>query len=803
MYISPRRRPLGACAPAAVLLLSAYAALESKDTIAREEDVAKPVIFVVAVVDQPADETPVSRPVVTSDIGATIYAVDTAQSAPEPVTRDAQTHSSAAPDSGSATQVAENSADTATATPPAIPVIPATPEVAQNTQPMTEPTTGPTPPNPPPDSSTTPGMPPVGAPGQTPPAQTAEQPNDTLRREVFGLATSGGAIRALDEAKARPDVFTPVDIAQIEELSIRQEVRGGRDKVRAMSSHDRFDALDSAIHSAHDFEARLPETPEYAEVRASLAGDMTVAYAARGRMKDAVAAFESIPPRSGISVEALAAVGEAYSYLQEPGKSEQVYRRAIEQETSSTTDEATRGFQYGTHTRPIDLREGLFYALTDQDKYTQARQVLEDIRTALPPADQVHPWDLANDDYMRYYRLYAQYQIYIGQTSAGMAGLDRLREQVPFSAEVRNAQADATLGASSTRRARDMYSATLTDHPENLEALAGLGRTSLMLDDYANARLINNAFNDTFPENGSVRSFKRDYAAYRAPVLSVEFNGEHGNSALADNSFSIDTTLYSPPIYDNWRVFAHNFFGHANTDIGNVSRTRTGVGGDFRKGPLSVTAEATRSIGPAARTGGNGSVAYTFNDYVSANVSVDSDVNTLPWKAYVQHIWGKNAQVAINLTDTDRRSAELSYSATRFSDSNFNQEISGSATQRVFTAANQFVNLSLNLNTSSNTRANTAYFAPARDYTAELVAMHQWAIWRAGEKSLVQRIYLSAGAYNERGFGTSAEGGVRLEHAWTFSHDIRLTYGIGGLSHAYDGARETSGIAYATLTVPF
>ncbi len=381
---------------------------------------------------------------------------------------------------------------------------------------------------------------------QLPTTGNGPEPGEDLRHQIFGLATSGGANRALEEAKKRPDMFPPVDLAEIEELAIRQEVRGGRSKVRAMSSPDRFDSLDAAIRHAADFDKRMPNTPDYAQVRASLAGDRTVAYTARGRMEDAVAVFETIPQNTEVSAKALAAVGDAYSYLQQPAKSEKVYQRAIDETRAAPSDAATLGYQYGSHTRLIDLREGLFYALTDQNKYTQAHHVLEGIHSALPPANEVHPWDAANDDYLRYYRLLAQYQIYIGQTSTGMAGLKRLEEQVPFSAEVRDAQADATLGMGKTRQARDMYVATLTDHPDNLEALSGLGRASLALEDDPNAHRINTAFDDTFPENSSVRSFERDYKAYLAPVLTVDVNGEHGASALADNEFSIDTTLYSP-----------------------------------------------------------------------------------------------------------------------------------------------------------------------------------------------------------------------------------------------------------------
>jgi biofilm PGA synthesis protein PgaA len=809
----PRCRPLTLCAPAVILLLSACAALESEDGVARETDDAKPAVFAVALADDPAKQDPAGRPVVVSDgDGATQIAHEPETMQEPPARSESGVGEVAVVATTAATATTPTTAPIAsiatTPTPAATPAIvaaattaaPATtpPAIAQST-PANPQANGPT-------------QPPPNDPTQNAPATTNSQPlpqssnpsqNDALREQVFGLATSGGAVRALDEAKARPDVFSPVDIAQIEELAIRQQVRGGRDKARAMTSSDRFDALDAALRQADDFDARLPQTPEYAQVRASLAGDRTVAYAARGRMTAAVAVFETIPPGSDVSIEALSAAGDAYSYLQQPDRSEQVYRRAIEKATATTADQTTGGFQYGTRTRLIDLREGLFYALTDQNKFGDAQRVLDDIHASLPPAGQVQQWDAANDDYLRYYRLRAQYLIYIGQSSAGLAELQRLEEQVPFSAEVRNAQADATLGESRTRRARDMYLAALTDHPDNVEALSGLGRTSLALGDYANARRIDNAFDDTFPENGSVRGFKRDYQAFHAPVLTVEVNGEHGNSALADNAFSLETFLYSPPIYDNWRVFAHTFYGHADTDIGNVTRTRPGVGGDYRNGPLTVSAEVTHSVGSDPRTGGNGEVSYAFNDYLSATANVDSDANSLPWKAYVNHIWGKTAQASFNFTDTDRRSASLSYSVGRYSDSNFHQEITATGTQRVFTAPNQFVNVTLTLDTSSNSLTNPSYYAPGRDYTAEVTAMHQWSIWRSGEKALQQRIYLSAGAYNERGFGTSGVYSARLEHAWTFSRDITLTYGLSVQSQAYDGSRELSETAYAALTIPF
>ncbi|RQV18965.1 poly-beta-1,6 N-acetyl-D-glucosamine export porin PgaA [Burkholderia cenocepacia] len=640
-------------------------------------------------------------------------------------------------------------------------------------------------------------------------APNAQAPNlrtadvATVRNDVFGLAASGGAVKALDEAKARPDAFSAVDIAQLEELSIRQQVRGGRDKSRSMTSSDRFDGLDNALRAADDLDKRMPATPEYTPVRTALAGDRVVALAARGDMKPAVATFETIPSNAEISIDALAAVGDAYLYLSEPAKANAVYARALQQATASPTDRATRGFQYGARTQPIELREGLFWSYVDQARASEAKQVLDDMEKSLPPVKQVTNVGPGESDYLRYYRLRAQYLIFTGHVDQGIAALEELEKQVPFNAEIRAAHADAVSGQSHPRQAISMYRASLTDHPDSVEMLAGLGRASLVADDYATAKTVDQTLGNTFPDSGAVRGFKRDYKAYRSPVFTTDLSFEHGNSALANNSFTSDSYVYSQPFGDNWRVFSHTFYGFAQTDDGNLSRTRTGIGGDYRHGPLTVLGEVTRSMGGDGRTGGRGTIAYALNDYWTVSAGLDTNDNSLPWKAYAAHIWGRSANVEVVYRQNDRRQVRLSYGVSRYSDSNFHQEIAATATQRVYTAANQLVNVSLNLGTDSNTRRDAPYFSPGRDYAAAATVMHQLTLFKKGDVGLQQRVSVSGGVYNERGFGTSPLWSARLEHAWTFKHDITLSYGVEVSSHAYDGQRERSETGFLSLNLPF
>ncbi|WP_322038864.1 poly-beta-1,6 N-acetyl-D-glucosamine export porin PgaA [Burkholderia diffusa] len=742
---------------------------------------------------QPPD-TPAQTTATTSDTPASSSPTPVAHT-PEPPPQPAQAATPAP--SNSATQTAQ-----ASGTP-----MPGSPAPVTQT------------PGSPPPSSVTPNSQTPGA--QLPGEQTqrsqgpdveapnAQMPNlrtadvATVRNDVFGLAASGGAIQALEEAKARPDAFSAVDVAQLEELAIRQQVRGGRDKSRSMTSSDRFDGLDSALHAADDLDKRMPATPEYSPVRTALAGDRTVAYAARGDMTKAVATFETIPSDAEISIDALAAVGDAYLYLSEPAKANGVYQRALKQATAAPTDRATRGFQYGARTRAIELREGLFWSYVDQGRAADAKQVLDDIGNSLPPAKEVRNYGPEESDFLRYYRLRAQYLIYTGRVDEGIAALEQLEQQVPFNAEVRAAHADAVSGQAHPRQAIAMYRASLTDHPDSVEMLAGLGRAALVADDYATAKYVDQTVDNVFPDSGAVRGFKRDYKAYRSPVFTTDLSFEHGNSALADNSFTSDSYVYSQPFGDNWRVFSHTFFGHAQTDSGNVSRTRTGVGGDYRHGPLTVQGEVTRSFGADGRTGGRGSIAYALNDYWTVNAGLDTNDNSLPWKAYAAHIWGRSANVSVVYRQNDRREVKLNYGVSRYSDSNLHQEITAIATQRVYTSANQLVNVSLDLGTDSNTRHDAPYFSPSRDYAAAATVMHQLTLWKKGDMSLQQRVSVSGGVYNERGFGTSPLWSARLEHAWTFKHDITLSYGVEVSSHSYDGQRERSETGFLSVNLPF
>ena len=219
-------------------------------------------------------------------------------------------------------------------------------------------------------------------------------------------------------------------------------------------------------------------------------------------MKQAVATFETIPSNAEISIDALAAVGDAYLYLSEPVKANAVYQRALTQATASPTDRATRGFQYGERTRPIELREGLFWSYVDQDA-RRTQKALDDMGASPPPAKQVTNVGPGESDYLRYYRLRA----YRPSRVTPMKGSPRSKSSRRRCRSTRRCRARRRgVGPVASAQAIAMYRASLTDHPDSVEMLAGLGRASLTADDYATAKYVDQTLDNTFPDSGAVRA---------------------------------------------------------------------------------------------------------------------------------------------------------------------------------------------------------------------------------------------------------------------------------------------------------
>ena len=623
---------------------------------------------------------------------------------------------------------------------------------------------------------------------------------DQLRRRILEEAGAGSPQIALKEARAYPDVFSEKDLLQIEALVVATEVHWGRQQSIASDEPDRLSQTRSALEHIDAMLARIPAGDDYADVRRSVLVERVAALQGLGRMKEATALYEELSRSSEpMPAHTYAAAGDAYTYLDNPRKAATAYEHALQ-----TPLEPLQPSLEPHALKRIDVQEGLFFAYLDSGRYEEAQQLLKSISASTPVRADLseHPEDV-NEDYGRVKKLQAQYLLYTDHTREGVAALDELRHEAPFDPALISARSDASLVEQRPHEAQQVFEGTLVDHPGDIETLAGLGKTALQLNQYDRAAEVNATFGDLFPDDNTVRTFQRDYEAYRSPQLIVAANGQKGNSVIADNDWGVDTQLYSMPIANYWRVFAHQFSGRADTGDGDsVSRIRNGVGGDFRFNGIDAAAEVDHSTGPQARTGGVGSLSYAPDDPWKFSTGVDTNADTLPWKAYQQGVTGRTATGDVRYSVDDYRYFDLDYGVARYSDTNLNQQWVATWYERLFNTPRQLVATWAELNTSSNTLANTAYFNPHRDMTAQVTALYQWTPWRDADRSFSQRLYGTVGGYRQTDIGNSLLWEVRLEQQWQLGTQASLAYGIGVASQRMDRTRETSKLIYLNLNIP-
>ncbi|SAL88628.1 putative poly-beta-1,6 N-acetyl-D-glucosamine export porin PgaA [Caballeronia arvi] len=623
---------------------------------------------------------------------------------------------------------------------------------------------------------------------------------DQLRERIFAQAGAGAGQLALQEARANPDAFSEHDCLQIEALVVETEVHWGRQQSLASDDPDRLAQTRAALAHIDDMLQRIPSGEEYADVRRAMLVEKVAALRGLGRMKDAAALYEDLSRSTEpMPARTYAAAGDAYTYLNQPRLAAPAYERALKTPIEPLVPSVEPHVL-----KRIDVQEGLFFAYLDSGRYGDAQELLRQIRASTPiRADLAdHPEDL-NEDYGRVKNLEAQYLLYTDRTREGLAALDALRWEAPFDPSLISTRSDVSFTQQRPRQAQKVYEGTLVDHPGDIETLAGLGRTALELNQYDRAAEVNATFSDRFPDNNTVKAFQDDYEAYRSAQLIVAANGQKGNAVLADHNWGIDTQLYSMPLFHYWRVFAHQFSGRADTGDGNsVSRIRNGIGGDFRFHGVEAAAEVDHSTGPQAKTGGAGSLSYAPDDHWRFSAGVDSNINTLPWKAYQQGITGRAATGGMRYSIDDYRYFDLTYGAARYSDTNLNQSWVGTWYERVINTPSHLVATWVRLNTNSNTLANTAYFAPHRDMTAQLTAMYQWTSWRNADQSLANRAYATIGGYRQTDIGNSVLWEVRLEQQWQFSAHASLAYGLGVSSQRMDHSRDNSKLIYLNLNIP-
>jgi biofilm PGA synthesis protein PgaA len=308
-------------------------------------------------------------------------------------------------------------------------------------------------------------------------------------------------------------------------------------------------------------------------------------------------------------------------------------------------------------------------------------------------------------------------------------------------------------------------------------------------------------------EDKAVQSFSRKLDLYDTPHLRAETTIGRG-AAIAGAEAVFDVALHSAPLTrtlgDAYRVFAHVSRSQGRAEAATASRetvfrTRTGAGINYRSRHVTAEVQANRAINAAKKSGGAAGLTLTPSDALSAQVTLDTNVNDLPAVAYRNNVTAKALKLNLAWASHESRKIGGDLSRARYSDQNVRDEARLWWTERWLSGPVFKLDTTLTVYGSKNSDGPREYFNPRRDRQADFTVSGEWLSARRYDRSFRQRVALTRGQYRQDGFRSGAAADVHYEHEWNRDKERTLRYGLGRSFHPYDGVRENRNYGYVAL----
>jgi hypothetical protein len=260
-------------------------------------------------------------------------------------------------------------------------------------------------------------------------------------------------------------------------------------------------------------------------------------------------------------------------------------------------------------------------------------------------------------------------------------------------------------------------------------------------------------------------------------------------------------------LYTNVYVFGHWQRSSADddTDDGLVSYfRRAGLGAEhIFNSDWRVSQEFSVNYNDGDDPGSFTHITFTPDDYWTFGLSYDSFNTDVPIRARVFDIEADKAEAAVTYRESEWRSYHISLSHSRFSDDNTKYQGLMGYEQGLWVRNNWRERVYIDLNSSFNSLDDAEYFNPDNDLGISVTHMTEHTVRRLYRKAFVYRIYLSAGAYKQAGYGIQPAGSVRYEHDIELSDTHSILYGASVSSQAYDGESVTGYGLYLTWRLLF
>jgi biofilm PGA synthesis protein PgaA len=551
-------------------------------------------------------------------------------------------------------------------------------------------------------------------------------------------------------------------------------------QVRSSDPARRFDGTDAALARLDGLLAALPPPPAESALRRRLRLDRMVALRDRVRMKEAVEEGEALRAEGPLPQYAEEAYADALLYMRRPEDARDAYERVLAQSPKDVT-----------------ARYGKFYAAVELEDFTTAYATID----ALVADEPV--WRGYKDDPTRYdnpARAYAevtaaQARFYGNQLGEAWARITKFSDAAPADSNGRLAVSQIANARGWPQRAEAEAQIAASLAPLDVGSKIALIEVAIANYRFAEAERMTAELLALYPENHAVRRLARDLDAARRWLFEAEArpsNSDGGGANAAGQALTLQGKLTTPPIADNWRLFATGDYANAHPPEGFTERTRVGAGVEWRIPELTATLYPTQSWGTLPRPGGVATVDWLVTDQVRLSFAGELYSWDTPLRALLFGITADEYAAKATYRWHESRSISGSFAYLPFTDGN--QRFTGGVTfkERLINLPGFDLTGLAEAYASSNNQPNAPYYNPTRDLSLTGGFLAEHVLWRRYDTSLVQALTVDGGLYSEYGFSDNWIGTLNYEHRWRFDPLTEFHYGVLLTRRAYDGSIENT-----------
>jgi biofilm PGA synthesis protein PgaA len=591
-----------------------------------------------------------------------------------------------------------------------------------------------------------------------------------------GVARSARALGAPQFATAlaarRPGLLPEEELAALAVDVTAFSVRFGRTEERIGVGSARYAWLDRALARSESAAARIAQDAG-AAARASpterrLLADRVFALSLRNRPREAVALHAAMSDaRLEMPAYAIRAAAGARLEIREPQAALALYERVL----ADSPDDFDAGL-------------GRFYALVESERLAEAARHADALAARTPrwlSHGRPNPESVSARTAAVLARLYGD------RLEEAERGARALRDEAPFNAQVREANASIAQARGRPRLADEEFRRALAVEPDSAALRAARVEPLLAVNAFGEAQSALRDAIERRPEDPRIRRAGESWERHNRRQLELWSGyGRSGSaSPVGSDDWRLDARAYTRPLVEHWRLFAQASMSRARFEDGDVRWHREGLGAEYRMRDLRALAALTAGSGD--RAGVQGQLDWTPGDRWGLGLQGSTVSANVPMQAWRAGIRASELGAQLRHTWHESRFVQATLTTLGFSDGNDRIAAELAWQERWLSTPSLRLESMLSYGASRNDATGRPYFNPSGDRTASLQLSADWLTWRRYERAFRQRLTGTLGHYAQQGFEGGPILGLLYEHVWEIDRALDLRYGIGRSLRPYDG----------------